>query len=112
MSSNHIRGRINLIFHAMRKQQRRTYVYIVECCDGSYYTGLSTDIEKRLNQHNFGRGAKYTQSRRPVKLVHLETCPSLSAALKREHRIKQMKRAQKQTLVLEGRGLPKKCKAQ
>ena len=91
--------------------RRRTYVYIVECCDGSYYTGLTVDVKKRLGQHNSGKGAKYTHSRLPVKLVHVETCVSLSAALKRELRIKQMRRGQKQKLVLGGRGLPKKFRA-
>jgi putative endonuclease len=93
------------------RKQRRTYVYIVECCDGTYYTGLAIDVKERLGLHNSGMGAKYTRSRLPVKLVHVETCVSLSDALKREHRIKQMKRGQKEALVLGGRGLPKKFRA-
>jgi putative endonuclease len=83
-------------------------VYIVECCDGSYYTGQAIDVKKRLDQHNAGRGAKYTRSRLPVKLLHVETCGSLSAALKRERRIKQMRRGQKKALASGGRGLPKR----
>jgi putative endonuclease len=86
-------------------------VYIVKCRDGSYYTGLTINVRKRLDQHNSGKGAKYTLSRLPVKLVYVETCASLSAALKREHRIKQMKRAQKEALVLGGRGVPMKFRA-
>jgi putative endonuclease len=93
------------------RARRRTYVYIVECRDGSYYTGLTIDIKKRLGQHNSGKGAKYTHSRLPVKLVHVETCVSLSAALKRERRIKQMRRGQKEALIVAARGLPKKFRA-
>jgi putative endonuclease len=94
----------------MRSEPRRTYVYIVRCCDGSYYTGQTIDVEGRFRQHNSGKGAKYTQSRRPVKLVYLESHLSLSDALKREHAIKRLRRAQKEALVLGGRGLPSKFK--
>jgi len=68
-------------------------------------------VPKRLGQHNSGKGAKYTHSRLPVKLVHVETCVSLSAALKRERRIKQMRRGQKEALIVAARGLPKKFRA-
>ncbi|MGI6737150.1 MAG: GIY-YIG nuclease family protein [Anaerovoracaceae bacterium] len=75
------------------------YVYIVECRDGSYYTGWTNDIKARLQAHNEGRGAKYTRSRRPVHLVHLETFSSRSAALKRERAIKRLSRADKVRLI-------------
>ena len=93
------------------KVSKDWYLYILRCADGTFYTGITIDVIARLETHNSGKGAKYTLSRLPVKLVHLETCASLSVALKRERRIKQMRRGQKETLVLGGRGLPKKFRA-
>jgi putative endonuclease len=75
------------------------YCYIVECADGTFYTGWTTDPERRVSQHNKGIGAKYTSTRRPVKLVYLETLPNRTEAMKRELAIKKMKRAQKSRLV-------------
>lgn len=77
------------------------YVYIVECADGSLYTGYTTDVSRRINEHNYSikRGAKYTRSRRPVKLVHTEEYLTISEALKREHQIKKMKRKDKEKLI-------------
>jgi putative endonuclease len=75
------------------------YCYILECSDGSYYTGWSTDPERRLREHNSGSGARYTRSRRPVRLVYLEELPDKSAALKRERAIKALPRPKKLKLV-------------
>jgi putative endonuclease len=75
------------------------YCYILECSDGSYYTGWSTDPQRRLREHNGGRGARYTRSRRPVRLVYLEELPDKSAALKRERAIKALSRPKKIKLV-------------
>ena len=75
------------------------YVYILECADGTLYTGWTTDIQKRVQTHNAGKGAKYTHSRRPVKLVYTETFESKSDALRREYQIKQLSRAQKLLLL-------------
>lgn len=75
------------------------YCYIVECSDGTYYTGWTTDPERRVKQHNKGIGAKYTCVRRPVKLVYLEPLPDRTDAMKRELAIKKMKRLQKSKLV-------------
>jgi putative endonuclease len=71
----------------------------VECADGTFYTGWTTDPERRVAQHNKGIGAKYTSTRRPVKLVYLETHPNRTEAMKRELAIKKMKRLQKNKLV-------------
>ena len=71
------------------------FVYIVECSDGTLYTGCTNDVFKRVANHNFGRAAKYTRYRRPVKLVHYESHPTKGAALKREHAIKQFSREEK-----------------
>ena len=78
------------------------YCYILECADGTYYTGWTTDPERRVKQHNKGIGAHYTKTRRPVKLVYLEEQPDKVTALKRERAIKKLKREQKSKLVEEG----------
>lgn len=76
------------------------YVYILECADGSLYTGYTNDLERRLAHHNGSpRGAKYTKARRPVKIVHSEPFRTLSRALKREIEIKGLKRAEKLALI-------------
>lgn len=90
----------------MTLENKKHFVYIVECADGSYYTGYTTNIQRRLNEHNysFKRGAKYTRSRRPVKLVHSEEHPTRSQALKREHSIKKLSRKKKQLIINESKG--------
>ncbi len=75
------------------------YCYIVECSDGTYYTGWTTDPQRRVSQHNKGTGAKYTSTRRPVKLVYLEPQPNRTDAMRRELAIKKMNRIQKSKLV-------------
>ena len=77
------------------------YLYILRCKDGTLYTGITTDVEKRLEAHRTGRGAKYTRGRTPLELVYRETCGSHSQALKRELEIKKLKRAEKQKLLEE-----------
>lgn len=79
------------------------YCYIVECADGTFYTGWATDAERRLKVHNAGRGARYTRTRRPVRLVYVEPQPDRTAAMKRERAIKRLPRLGKQALI-EGRG--------
>ncbi|MBK9924371.1 MAG: GIY-YIG nuclease family protein [Anaerolineales bacterium] len=76
----------------------KCYCYIVECADGTYYTGWAVDAEKRVAVHNKGLGAKYTKTRRPVKLVYMEEQPDRVTAMKRERAIKKMTRLQKQKL--------------
>jgi len=78
------------------------YCYILECADGTYYTGWTTDPERRVKQHNKGVGARYTKTRRPVKLIYLEEQPDKITALKRELAIKKLKRTQKSKLVESG----------
>ncbi len=75
------------------------YVYILRCGDGSLYTGITTDVSRRVAVHNAGKGAKYTRSRLPVTLVYQESQPDKSAALKRELEIKGFTRAQKLRLI-------------
>lgn len=64
--------------------EKGQYVYILECRDSTYYTGYTTDVDKRLETHNLGKGTKYTRSRRPCKLVYVRACESKSKALKLE----------------------------
>lgn len=75
------------------------YCYILECSDGSFYTGWTTDLDRRVKTHNAGRGAKYTATRRPVRLVYSERLPDRSSAQKRELAIKRMPRAKKTALI-------------
>lgn len=77
------------------------YVYLLRCSDGSLYCGWTNDLERRLAAHNSGKGAKYTRGRRPVELVYWEECESKSAAMKREHEIKQLSRAEKLGLFMQ-----------
>ncbi|MFC7204896.1 GIY-YIG nuclease family protein [Haloferax namakaokahaiae] len=75
------------------------FVYMVECSDGSLYTGYTTDVERRVSEHNDGSGAKYTRGRTPVELVHVETFESKSAAMSREYEIKQLSTRKKRRLA-------------
>lgn len=75
------------------------YVYVLECADGSLYTGYTTDVSRRVAEHDAGEGAKYTRGRTPVELVHVEPFDSKSAAMSREYAIKQRSRREKQRLI-------------
>ncbi|MGB5918051.1 GIY-YIG nuclease family protein [Arcobacter sp.] len=78
------------------------FVYILECCDGSLYTGITTDVTKRLDEHNSSdKGAKYTKARRPVKLLYEESSSDRSSASKREYAIKKLTRIKKLQLINE-----------
>ena len=76
------------------------FCYILQCSDGTFYTGWTTDPERRVAQHNKGVGARYTKTRRPVKLVYLEEQPDKITALKRERAIKALPRKKKMELFL------------
>ena len=75
------------------------FVYILQCADGSLYTGWTDSLPRRLAAHNAGRGAKYTRSRRPVRLLWFEEHPDRSSALRREAAIKRLTRPQKLALI-------------
>lgn len=75
------------------------YVYIVECADGSFYTGWTLDIKRRIAQHNNGTGGKYTRSRPPIVLKYYEEYETRSQAMKREAQIKKLTRSEKQNLI-------------
>ena len=82
------------------------YLYILRCKDDTLYTGITTDVEKRLEAHRIGKGAKYTRGRAPLELVYRECCGSHSEALKREHQIKQLSRQEKEQLIADSSPLP------
>ena len=81
--------------------ETKAYMYILECRDGSLYTGYTTNIEQRLEKHNSGKGAKYTRSRLPVKLIYQEAYPSKEAAMSAEALFKKKKRAEKLAFLAE-----------
>lgn len=75
------------------------YTYILKCSDGTFYTGWTNDLEKRLAAHNSGKGSKYTASRRPVEFVYTECFETKQEAMKREAEIKKLTRAEKIELI-------------
>jgi putative endonuclease len=75
------------------------HVYVLECADDTLYTGYTTDVERRVAEHDAGEGAKYTRGRTPVTLVHVETFETRSAAMSREAEVKALSRAEKAALV-------------
>ena len=79
--------------------EKRWFVYILQCADGTFYTGMTDDIIRREAVHNSGKGAKYTRGRTPVQVVYSEECESYSAALKREYAIKKLHRQEKIELL-------------
>ncbi|HLG23004.1 MAG TPA: GIY-YIG nuclease family protein [Candidatus Manganitrophaceae bacterium] len=80
------------------------FLYILECKDGSFYTGITKNLDRRLNQHNHGRASRYTQGRLPVKIRYQEPCAGRSAALIREARVKSFTRKKKEKLIERGEG--------
>ncbi|MBQ7329069.1 MAG: GIY-YIG nuclease family protein [Oscillospiraceae bacterium] len=79
--------------------EKQWLVYILQCGDGTLYTGITDDLPHRLEMHRAGKGAKYTRGRAPLTLVYRENVPSYSDALKREYRIKQLPRTEKLKLI-------------
>ena len=79
----------------------KAYMYVVECRDGSYYTGYTTDVKKRLTVHNSGKGAKYTRARLPVKLIYVEGFTSKEEAMSAEALLKRKKRPLKERFLSE-----------
>ena len=76
------------------------FCYIIECADGSFYTGWSTNPVRRLKEHSAGRGARYTRVRRPLRLVYTERQPDRSAAQRRELKIKRLSHTRKEALII------------
>lgn len=77
------------------------YLYILRCKDNTLYTGITTNVEKRLQQHRSGKGAKYTRGRAPLELVYQQVCKDHTEALKREAFVKKLTRKDKEALILK-----------
>jgi predicted GIY-YIG superfamily endonuclease len=87
---------------AKKRRRKKTdpwFVYILECSDGSFYTGITNDIDRRLKAHNDGKASRYTRTRLPVTLVYQETCSDRTEALVRECKVKSLSRSAKEKLV-------------
>lgn len=82
-----------------QNQHQGNYTYIVKCSDETLYTGWTNNLKKRLEEHNSGKGAKYTKNRRPVELVYFEEYDTKQEAMKREYAIKQLSRQKKLALI-------------
>ncbi|MBX2866646.1 GIY-YIG nuclease family protein [Candidatus Kaiserbacteria bacterium] len=81
-------------------QKHKYYVYILKCSDGTYYTGITNDLDKRVEAHNTSpQGAKYTRTRRPVRLMYSESCTDKGEALRREYEIRKCSRTQKVNII-------------
>ncbi len=80
-------------------KEKQNITYILRCSDGTLYTGWTNQLDKRLNDHNEGRGAKYTRGRRPVELAYQEMYDTKQEAMQREARIKKMTRKEKEKLI-------------
>lgn len=97
--------------HEIRDRKKKLtsyYVYMLLCDDGSYYTGYTSDIRSRLEQHDKGRGARYTKMRRPKRIVYAQRFRTRLAAMKRERQIKTLTHNQKRDLAREARGMDPK----
>lgn len=75
------------------------YMYILRCSDNSYYVGSTTDLERRINQHNYGEGAEYTKHRLPVELVYFEECLNIEDAFLREKQVQGWSRKKREALI-------------
>lgn len=83
--------------------EKQWYLYILRCADGTLYTGITTDVQRRFQAHSQGRGAKYTRGRAPLQLCYQECCGSHSDALKREYAVKALPREEKEALIAAGK---------
>ena len=91
------------MFGAIKGPMKIWYLYVVRCGDGTLYTGITTDLKRRLNEHNTNnKGAKYTKTRRPISLVYYELYQSRSNAQKAEHKFKKLTRKQKEKKIATG----------
>ena len=89
------------IMEKTEEKTNKAYMYVVECADGTLYTGYTTNVEKRIKTHNSGKGAKYTRSRLPVKLIYQKSFDSKEAAMSAESYFKQKTRQQKLAYIEE-----------
>ncbi len=88
------------------KSKQRWSLYVLECKDGTLYTGITNDLPRRLAQHTSGRASRYTRGRLPVRLVHAERCRGRSQALKREYALKRLSRKEKIAYIKDREKVP------
>lgn len=93
--------------YGRKRPREKWFVYMLLCEGGTFYTGITKDLEKRIEKHNAGKAAKYTRTRRPVKLIYQEICNNRSKALVRECQVKALPKKKKQELI-ENKGRIKK----
>jgi putative endonuclease len=86
------------------KNGKKWSLYILKCCDGSFYTGITNDLERRFKMHQAGKASRYTRSRGPVEMLYSEACGDRSSALIRECEVKEWPRAKKEALTKSGNG--------
>ncbi|MDM5314426.1 GIY-YIG nuclease family protein [Fictibacillus sp. b24] len=86
----------------MAKKEDNHFLYILECGDGTYYTGYTNDLAKRLEKHKEGKGAKYTRGRGPLKLVFQKSFSTKQEAMRMEFAVKKLNRAEKERMIKEG----------
>lgn len=94
-----VAGMVDKAGRRRKNKDEPWFVYILECSDGSFYTGVTKDIERRFAEHNAGRASRYTRTRLPVRLRYRERCAGRAEALARECAIKALRRARKEQLV-------------
>ncbi len=96
------RRMVNALKAKPRPSRRRDpwFVYMLECCDGKFYTGITNDVARRLKMHNAGKGARFTRLRRPVRVIYTEPVAGRAGALVREYAIKCLSRGQKEQLIV------------
>jgi predicted GIY-YIG superfamily endonuclease len=80
-------------------QNQTWFLYILKCCDGTLYTGITNNLSRRISQHNNGSASRYTRGRRPVQCMYYELCRSRSLALKREFSVKSLPKKEKERLI-------------
>lgn len=102
-------GKKSVAAYQIKKSKEAWSLYILKCSDGSFYTGITNDLERRLKMHQTGKASRYTRTRGPVEMLYTEPCGNRSSALIRECEVKEWPRKKKEALI-EGRG-PKKRKA-
>jgi len=83
----------------LKRKKAEWSLYVAECADGSYYTGIAKDVEKRIENHNSGKGAKYTAAHGPVKLIFQEPQGNYSTALRREYQVKTLSKERKMKFI-------------
>ena len=88
-----------ILDYKVKKKNKDYWVYILKCADGSLYTGITVDVDRRVKEHNLGVGAKYTKARRPVRLVYSTLVGNRSVATKREMEIKKLSHDEKKRLA-------------